>query len=61
MAGTEGKAMTQGMAGAVIQVKTQGGQLVSGTVQGDGSVEVKLIFFQHSCAVFFAPSFLAER
>jgi len=40
MAGTEGKAMTQGVAGAVIQVKTQGGQLVSGTVQGDGSVEV---------------------
>jgi len=36
---TEGKAMSEAPAGALIQVRMQGGQLVSGIVQPDGSVE----------------------
>lgn len=36
---TEGKAMTGGAAGAVIQVKIQGGQNISGIVRPDGTVE----------------------
>lgn len=36
---TEGKAMTQAAVGALIQVKIQGGQLVSGIVRPDGIVE----------------------
>jgi flagellar basal body P-ring formation protein FlgA len=39
VASAEGKAMTDAAAGAVIQVKIQGGQLLSGVVQPDGSVE----------------------
>jgi flagellar basal body P-ring formation protein FlgA len=39
VASAEGKAMTDAAAGAVIQVKIQGGQLLSGIVQPDGSVE----------------------
>lgn len=36
---TEGRAMTNGPVGALIQVKTQGGQLLSGIVRLDGTVE----------------------
>lgn len=36
---TEGKAMTSAAIGAMVQVKTPGGQLLSGTVLADGSVE----------------------
>ncbi len=36
---TEGKAMTSAAIGAVVQVKLEGGQLVSGTVRADGLVE----------------------
>lgn len=36
---TEGKAMTSTAIGAVVQVKLEGGQLVSGTVRADGVVE----------------------
>jgi len=36
---TEGKAMAEAPAGALLQVRMPGGQLVSGTVQADGSVE----------------------
>lgn len=39
VASAEGKAMSDAAAGAVIQVKMQGGQLLSGVVQPDGSVE----------------------
>ncbi|HQS32636.1 MAG: flagella basal body P-ring formation protein FlgA [Polaromonas sp. 39-63-203] len=39
VASAEGKAMTDAAAGAVVQVKMQGGQLLSGVVQPDGSVE----------------------
>ena len=39
VASAEGKAMTDAAAGALVQVKTQGGQLFSGVVQPDGSVE----------------------
>jgi flagellar basal body P-ring formation protein FlgA len=39
VANAEGKAMTDAAAGAVVQVKMQGGQLLSGVVQPDGSVE----------------------
>jgi flagellar basal body P-ring formation protein FlgA len=39
VASAEGKAMTDAASGAVIQVKIQGGQLLSGIVQPDGSVE----------------------
>jgi flagellar basal body P-ring formation protein FlgA len=39
VASAEGKAMTDAAAGAVVQVKIQGGQLLSGIVQPDGSVE----------------------
>jgi flagellar basal body P-ring formation protein FlgA len=39
VASADGKAMTDAAAGAVIQVKIQGGQLLSGIVQPDGSVE----------------------
>jgi flagella basal body P-ring formation protein FlgA len=35
----EGKAQTDAAAGAIVQVKTQSGQLLSGIVQPDGSVE----------------------
>lgn len=35
----EGKAMSQAAAGAIIQVKMQGGQLLSGVVRPDGIVE----------------------
>ena len=36
---TEGKAMTGAAAGAVIQVKIQGGQRINGIVRPDGTVE----------------------
>lgn len=36
---TEGKAMSNAAVGAVIQVKTQNGQLISGVVRADGIVE----------------------
>lgn len=36
---TEGKAMTDAAAGAIVQVKIQGGQLLSGVVRPDGTVE----------------------
>ena len=36
---TEGKAMTSAATGALIQVKIQGGQLISGVVRPDGSIE----------------------
>ena len=36
---TEGKAMTSAEAGDVLQVRIQGGQLVSGTLRADGIVE----------------------
>lgn len=36
---TEGKAMTSAATGALIQVKIQGGQLISGIVRPDGSIE----------------------
>ncbi len=36
---TEGKAMTNAAAGAIVQVKIQGGQLLSGVVRHDGIVE----------------------
>lgn len=36
---TEGKAMSNAAVGAVIQVKTQSGQLISGVVRADGIVE----------------------
>lgn len=36
---TEGKAMTDAAAGALIQVKTQNGQMISGVVRADGVVE----------------------
>lgn len=36
---TEGKAMLDAAVGAVVQVKIQGGQLISGTVRPDGIVE----------------------
>jgi flagellar basal body P-ring formation protein FlgA len=39
VASAEGKAMTDAAVGAVIRVKMQGGQLLSGIVQPDGSVE----------------------
>lgn len=37
----EGKAMTHAAAGAIVQVKLQGGQLLSGVVRPDGMVERK--------------------
>ncbi len=37
---TEGRAMTNAAAGATIHVKTQTGQMLSGMVRGDGSVEL---------------------
>ena len=39
VASADGKAMTDAAAGTVIKVKIQGGQLLSGIVQPDGSVE----------------------
>ena len=36
---TEGKAMTSAATGALLQVKIQGGQLISGIVRQDGSIE----------------------
>ena len=36
---TEGKAMAAAQAGMLLQVRTQGGQLVSGTLRADGVVE----------------------
>ena len=39
MVSTEGKAMTAAEAGMVLQVRIQGGQLVSGTLGADGIVE----------------------
>lgn len=36
---TEGKAMTSGAAGALIQVRMQSGQLLTGTLGADGTVE----------------------
>lgn len=36
---TEGKAMASAATGALIQVKIQGGQLISGNVRPDGSIE----------------------
>ena len=39
MVTTEGRAMTQAAAGALLQVKTQGGVMVSGIVRSDGMVE----------------------
>jgi flagella basal body P-ring formation protein FlgA len=39
VASAEGKALTDAAEGALVQVKTQGGQLLSGIVQSDGSVE----------------------
>lgn len=36
---TEGKAMTNAAVGAIVQVKMQGGQLLSGIVRPDGTVE----------------------
>jgi flagella basal body P-ring formation protein FlgA len=36
---TEGKAMTNAAIGAMVRIKTPGGQLLSGTVLADGSVE----------------------
>jgi len=39
VASAEGKAMTDAAAGAVVHVKLQGGQLISGIVQPDGSVK----------------------
>ena len=37
---TEGRAMTNAAAGATIQVKTQAGQMLSGMVRADGSIEL---------------------
>lgn len=39
VASTEGKAMTDAAVGTIIQVKIQGGQLLSGVVRQDGTVE----------------------
>jgi flagella basal body P-ring formation protein FlgA len=39
MVSTEGRAMTQAAAGALLQVKTPGGAMVSGIVRSDGMVE----------------------
>jgi flagella basal body P-ring formation protein FlgA len=39
MVSTEGKAMTDAAVGALVQVKIQGGQLISGIVRPDGIVE----------------------
>ncbi|MDI1246633.1 MAG: flagellar basal body P-ring formation chaperone FlgA [Rhodoferax sp.] len=39
MVSTEGRAMTQAAAGALLQVKTLGGAMVSGIVRSDGMVE----------------------
>jgi flagella basal body P-ring formation protein FlgA len=39
MISTEGKAMTDAAVGAVVQVKIQGGQRISGIVRADGTVE----------------------
>ena len=39
LASAEGKAMTDAAAGAVVQVKMQGGQVLSGVVRPDGSIE----------------------
>jgi flagella basal body P-ring formation protein FlgA len=39
MVSTEGKAMTAAEAGMLLQVRIQGGQLISGTLQADGIVE----------------------
>jgi flagella basal body P-ring formation protein FlgA len=39
MVSTEGRAMTQAAVGVLLQVKTQGGALVSGIVRSDGIVE----------------------
>lgn len=36
---TEGRAMSQAAAGALVQVKTQNGQMISGVVRADGVVE----------------------
>jgi flagella basal body P-ring formation protein FlgA len=36
---SEGKAMNAGIAGALVQVRMQGGQLLSGTITADGIVE----------------------
>ena len=36
---TEGKAMTSATTGSIVQIKTAGGQLLSGVVLADGSVE----------------------
>lgn len=40
VASTEGRAMTNAAVGAVVQVKTQNGQMVTGIVREDGSVEI---------------------
>lgn len=40
VASTEGKAMTNAAVGATVQVKTQGGRLVSGIAREDGTVEL---------------------
>lgn len=40
VASTEGRAMTSAAIGARLQVKTQSGQMVVGTVRADGSVEL---------------------
>ncbi|MFC5476023.1 flagellar basal body P-ring formation chaperone FlgA [Paraherbaspirillum soli] len=40
VASTEGQAVNNAIAGAAVQVKTQGGQVVSGTARPDGSVEL---------------------
>ena len=42
MVSTEGRAMTQAAAGALLQVRTQGGVMVSGIVRSDGLVERSL-------------------
>lgn len=39
MVSSEGKAMNAGAAGALVQVRMQGGQLLSGTINADGIVE----------------------
>ncbi|OIP17298.1 MAG: flagellar basal body P-ring formation protein FlgA [Comamonadaceae bacterium CG_4_9_14_3_um_filter_60_33] len=39
MVSTEGRAMTQAAAGALLQVKTRGGGVISGIVRPDGTVE----------------------
>jgi flagellar basal body P-ring formation protein FlgA len=40
-ASTEGKTMSQAIVGTVVQVKISSGQIINGTVLGDGTIEVQ--------------------